>query len=263
MIDKDYSITKYPRPSVAVDGVLFGIESVPPEQRSRLDTKKLKILLVRRGAEPHRGMFALPGGFLKMHETVEEALLREITEETGITNELKIINLGVYSKEGRDERGWIISCAFLALTNKVSLSSQEGSDAVEARWFDFEYSGDGSASTITLKDGDARIELSYENGQSTGRQDIAFDHAQIIYDAFMKLREEVVIHDLIFPLLPPLFTIADLQQPYELITGIETSPANFRRKMLNKIEETEEIAAAVSHRPAKLYRVRKTKQEEN
>ena len=64
---------------------------------------------------------------------------------------------------------------------------------------------------------------------------------------------------MIFQLHTPLFTIADLQQPYELITGIYTSPANFRRKMLAKIEETDETAAAVSHRPAKLYRVRGNK----
>ena len=257
--EKKYSIENYPRPSVAVDGVLFGLESVPSEQRSRLDTKKLKILLVRRGSEPHKGMFALPGGFLRENETVEQALYREINEETGISDEPKIINLGVYSKQGRDSRGWIISCAFLALTNKVSISSQEGSDASEARWFDFEYSGaDGKSETvIKLTDDENTITLLYQNGKFTGGQAIAFDHAEIIYDAFMKLREEVVIHDLIFPLLPPLFTIADLQQPYELITGIMTSPANFRRKMLTKIEETSESAAAVSHRPAKLYRVRR------
>ena len=246
----------YPRPSVAVDSVLFALESVPPEQRSRLDTKKLKILLVRRGSEPHVGMFALPGGFLHKDEEVEHALFRELEEETGISGELKVINLGVYSKKGRDSRGWIISCAFLALTNTVSIASQEGSDAAEARWFDFEYSESGDTSVITLTDRDTVFTLNYENGRYADGQIIAFDHAQIIYDAFIKLREEVVIHDLIFPLLPPLFTIADLQQPYELITGICTSPANFRRKMQSKIEETEETAAAVSHRPAKLYRVR-------
>ncbi len=252
----DYSYEKFPRPSVAVDCALFGLESVPPEKRSQLDTKKLKILLVKRGSAPHEGMFALPGGFLRENETVEHALLREMDEETGIKDELKTINLGIYSKVGRDERGWIISCAFLALTNKVELCSSAQSDAAEARWFDFDFAENKDGAVILLRDGADSIRLDYKNGESCGEQALAFDHAQIIYDAFLKLREEVVIHDLIFPLLPPLFTIADLQQPYELITGIQTSPANFRRKMMNKITETNETAAAISHRPAKLYRVR-------
>ncbi|MCR5122366.1 MAG: NUDIX hydrolase [Ruminococcus sp.] len=252
----DKKQTDYPRPSVAVDSVVFGLESVPPEQRSKLDTKKLKILLVRRGNEPHKGMFALPGGFLKQDEEVEQALSREIAEETGITDELKTINLGIYSKKGRDSRGWIISCAFLALTNKVEICSSEQSDAAEARWFDFDFAENKNSAVILLGDGTESIRLDYSDGKYVGEQLIAFDHAQIIYDGFIKLREEVVIHDLIFPLLPPLFTIADLQQPYELITGKQTSPANFRRKMLNKITETNETAAAISHRPAKLYRVR-------
>ena len=254
MENKPRDYTEYPRPSVAVDGVLFGLESVPPEQRSRLDTKKLKILLVKRGTDPHKGMLALPGGFLRMHETVEQALHRELAEETGITDELKTINLGIYSKEGRDSRGWIISCAFLALTNQVGICTQAESDAAEARWFDFEYAENDGGAVITLSDREESLTLGYSGGEYSGAQLIAFDHAQMIYDAFLRLREEVVIHDLIFPLLPPLFTIADLQQPYELITGIQTSPANFRRKMMTKITETEETAAAISHRPAKLYR---------
>lgn len=245
-----YSIENFERPSVASDCVVFGIDSTEPDSPRNLKQRKLKILLVKRGEEPFMNHYSLAGGFLRNGETIEETALRELKEEAGVSDP-KIINIGVYSKSNRDPRGWIISCAFLALTRTVKLSTAEDSDAFDAHWLNFEYD-DSDGEKITLSDGDEEIVISYNNGKPE-KNPLAFDHAKIIYDAFLKLRDEVINHDIIFDLMPPLFAISDLQQPYEIITGKKTSPQNFRKKMSYKIRETEFFDEKSAHRTSKLY----------
>ncbi len=245
-----YSIENFERPSVASDCVVFGIDSVEPDSPRSLKQHKLKILLVKRGEEPFMNRYSLAGGFLRKGETIEETALRELKEEAGVSDP-KIINIGVYSKADRDPRGWIISCAFLALTRTVELSTAEYSDAFDAHWLNFEYD-DSDGEKITLSDGTEEIIIDYNDGLPK-ENPLAFDHAKIIYDAFLKLRDEVVNHDIIFDLMPPLFAISDLQQPYEIITGKKTSPQNFRKKIASKIRETEFYDQRTAHRTSKLY----------
>ena len=249
-----YSIENYERPSVAADAVVFGIDTEKSSSKNKLDKKKLKILLIKRGEEPFKDMYALPGGFLRKGETVEETALRELKEEAGVIDP-KILLSGVYSKADRDPRGWIISTAFLALTKTVELATDAHSDALEARWFDFFYSENGSDAIITFSDDSREISLKFQNGISRGGT-IAFDHAQIIYDAYKKLRSEVVEHGMIFDLLPDKFTISDLWQPFGAITGVSTSYQNFRKKIMDQIEEVDEFETGASHSPSRLYRKR-------
>ncbi|RLF67488.1 MAG: ADP-ribose pyrophosphatase [Thermoplasmata archaeon] len=108
------------RPMIAVDGVLI---------RDR------KILLVRRGKDPFKGYYALPGGFVEYGETVENAVVREVLEETGIKTRVKEL-LGVYSDPNRDPRGHVISIAFLL--EYVEGEPRGGDDAEKAQWFDLE-----------------------------------------------------------------------------------------------------------------------------
>lgn len=245
-----YSIENYERPSVAADCVVFGIDSIEPDSPRSLRQRKLKILLVKRGEEPFMNRYSLAGGFLRKGETIEETAVRELREEAGVSDP-KIINTGVYSREDRDPRGWIISCAFLALTRTVALSTADDSDALDAHWLDFEYD-DSDGEKITLSDGNNEIVIRYNDGIPS-KNPLAFDHAEIIYDAFMRLRDEVANHDLIFDLMPPLFAISDLQQPYEIIIGKKTSPQNFRKKMASKIRKTEYFDETAAHRTSKLY----------
>ena len=243
----------YERPSVAADAVVFGIDADAAAPHKGLIQRRLKLLLVRRGEEPFAGAYGLPGGFLRKGETIEQTALRELAEESGVS-EPKILHLGVYSAPDRDPRGWVITCAFLALTRTVALSTAAGSDAAEAEWFDFEFAAEpDGCEQITLSDAEQTLHLRYQNG-SLLQNALAFDHGQIIYDAFRQLRDEVMYHDLIFDLMPPLFAVSDLQQPYEIITGTHTSPQNFRKKMASRITETEFYNEAAAHRTAKLYR---------
>lgn len=246
-----YSLEKYDRPSVAADAVVFGIDSIKAEDKKNLDRKKLKLLLVKRGEEPFMGSYSLPGGFLRKCETIEEAAVRELKEEAGVI-EPKLINLGVYSKPDRDPRGWIISCCFIALTNTVELSTAVGSDAESAHWLDLEATDTDEGLSLKLHD-DGMIVYEYSCGHMQSDK-LAFDHGQMILDAFLKLRDEVINHDMIFGLMPEYFTISDLQQPYEAITGIHISPQGFRKKVIGKLTETEFFDEAAAHRTSKLYR---------
>lgn len=243
-----YTIEDYDRPSVAADAVVFGIDTAPPESRNALAQRTLQILLIQRGEEPFAGQYSLPGGFLRRGETVEDTAFRELAEEAGVRG-AKLIPLRVYSAADRDPRGWIISCAFLALSRTVQLSTAAQSDAACAAWHNFAYSAEGNRETVTI--GDALV-LQYENGIAA-ESPLAFDHAQIIRDAFLRLRDEVLHHDLIFDLMPEKFAVSDLQQPYESILGTHTSPQNFRKKMLPKLTETGEYDKTAAHRASMLY----------
>ncbi len=114
---------KYPRPAVTADCVVFGISS----EGDRL------LLLVQRGNESFKGMWALPGGFLNMDETLEECARRELKEETGIETTAHFEELKSFSAIGRDPRGRTITVAFMVEVPLTEVAG--GDDAAEAHWF--------------------------------------------------------------------------------------------------------------------------------
>ncbi len=252
-----YSIKDYERPSVAVDAAVFGVDDY---KSATMDEKRLKILLVKRGEEPFKDMYSLPGGFLRKNETVEEAVHRELAEEAGVTGS-KLIPLKVYSGADRDPRGWIISAAYLSLTNTVKLSTDFSSDAAEAVWLEVVYEISDSTEKLVISGDETFLEITAENGHIV-KNDFPFDHGTIIYDAFKKLQDEVLHHDIIFDLMPELFTVSDLHGPYKMILDKNESMQAFRKRMSSKIEETDQYDdTTAAHRKSKLYR-RKNLQEE-
>ena len=115
----------YPRPSVTVDCVIFGLDNV----------QQLKVLLIQRKLEPYQGDWALPGGFVDMKETLEEAALRELEEETGV-RDVFIEQLYTFGHPDRDPRGRVISVAYFALVNLGLHEIKAASDANQAAWFE-------------------------------------------------------------------------------------------------------------------------------
>lgn len=249
-----YSINNYERPSVAVDSVVFSIKSAKGETYRNNSTPKLAVLLIKRGEEPYKSMYALPGGFLRPNETIEGALARELHEETGIAN-ASLLPLANYSNPGRDPRGWIISCASMALIPECSVQTVSSSDAESSSWFEIEYTSDESEETLSLSSEDEKLVLRYKDGKPR-ESSLAFDHAQIIYDAYKKLQELTLNVNILFNLLPDKFKISELQSIYEVILNKKETPANFRRKMMNYVEETGQTTSDEGHRPSQLYRKR-------
>ena len=181
---------RYEHMAVTTDCVIFCYEDW-----------KLKVLLVRRGGEPYKGMWAFPGGFLRMKETAEQGALRELREETGLSP-ASIGQLGVFSDVDRDPRERVITIAWYALVKPSEVIG--GDDADEAAWFPVD----------TLPP-------------------LAFDHQKIFDAAMERLRRDIHFQPVGFDLLDETFTIPDLQRLYEAILGVKFDRRNFQRKILS------------------------------
>jgi ADP-ribose pyrophosphatase YjhB (NUDIX family) len=192
----------------------------------------LKILLVVRDNKPFRGMLALPGGFLRHNEELEDTAHRELFEETGISaSQFSLIQLKTYSALGRDPRGRVLTTAFLAIAPRF-LPARGGTDARSADWVE--------------------VDPSLES-------QLAFDHWDIVNDALEKIRGEIEFTPLATAFCGDLFTIPELRRTYELIWDVELEPGNFRRKVVHGVSGLVKATGKRKvnqngGRPADLYR---------
>lgn len=211
---------EYPRPAVTVDVVIFTIRA-----------GELAILMIRRGGTPFKGHWALPGGFVEDNESLERAAARELQEETGII-QTSLVQLGAFGDPGRDPRGHTVSVAFYAFI-AVPARPVAADDAADAQW----------VSLATLQ-----------------RARIAFDHQRIIALASERLRDQLGGEPQTsfgrIDLVPPRFTLSELQHVHEAVLGHQVDKRNFRARLLGQ-ELVEPVASAHRtgrHRPAQLYR---------
>ena len=206
---------EFPRAALTVDCVVFGF-----------DEGELKVLLIQRNLAPYAGKWALPGGFVHINETLEEAALRELQEETGIA---RVYLEQLYSFGGidRDPRERVVSIAYYALVKLGDHRIRAATDAREAAWF-------GVSDLPTL----------------------AFDHDHILTVALQRLKGKVQYEPVGFELLPPKFTLSQIQHLYEAILEQQFDKRNFRKKLLSMglLVELDEIEQDVAHRAARLYR---------
>ena len=290
---ENYNIEQFERPSVATDIVAFAVMQDGEQSNIRkLANRELKLLLVKRSQFPYKGAWALPGGFLRPGETIEETAKRELLEETGVENPFLHL-AGVYSEAGRDPRGWIISNSFISLINAENCSLRADTDAWDAAWFCVKLQSDNASSddststtkmikhTLTLSfdsassdsniKGDENIEIKAIVSEKSTRKghnhvssyqivdsgELGFDHAKIIVQSLLELRD-MMEYDLriAFDLLPESFTLAQLQSTIEKVTDKKFLSANFRRKASDYVEETGEVIEGYGHRPAMLFRVK-------
>src|SRR5436190_4797223 len=183
---------EYPRAALTVDCVVFGF-----------DEGELKILLIERGLPPFKGKWALPGGFVRLDETVDEAAHRELLEETGLRN-VFLEQLYTFGAVKRDPRERVVSVAYYALVKLVEHPAVGATDASDARWFPV-------AETPAL----------------------AFDHAEILSTALQRLRGKVSYEPIGFELLPEKFTLSQIQHLYQAVLEVPLDKRNFRKKILS------------------------------
>lgn len=206
---------EYPRGALTVDCVVFGLDDV-----------ELKVMLIQRGREPYLGMWALPGGFVRVAETLDEAARRELEEETGL-HQVFLEQLYTFGEVHRDPRERVVSVAYYALVKLSDHRVQAATDAREAAWF-------GVHEVPSL----------------------AFDHAGILQMGLVRLRGKLRYQPIGFELLPKKFTLSQLQHLYELVLERELDKRNFRKRVLatDLLIETDEVQQDVAHRAARLYR---------
>ncbi len=215
---------EYPRPALTVDCVIFGFDQ----------SSQLKVLLIQRAHDPFKDHWALPGGFVDMEEDLEHAALRELEEETGVTN-VFIEQLYTFGRPGRDPRGRVVSVAYYALVNLAEHPVRAATDARMVKWFELE-----------------------------DIPKLAFDHDEIMQVAINRLQAKVRYQPIGFELLPEQFTLSQLQRLYETVLGVkELNKRNFRTRIL-KMGVLKEVGKqeGVAHRPAVLYSFDKEKYEQ-
>ena len=207
---------QHPRPAVTVDCVVFGFDT----------EGDLKILLIQRDVEPFKNRWALPGGFVRLDETLDDAALRELSEETGL-RDVFLEQLYTFGAPDRDPRERVISVAHYALVALDGRTLSPTTDARSAAWF-------------SLAD----------------LPSLAFDHEKILGTAVQRLKGKVRYQPIGFELLPAKFTLSQLQHLYETILERPLDKRNFRKKILSMglLVELDEIQQDVAHRAARLYR---------
>lgn len=270
-----YDAGIYQNPSVTVDMLIFTVINEKKENYRRLPKKVLKILLIKRGDHPYIGQWALPGGFVGIDESLDEAALRVLKMETNV-DDIYMEQLYTWGEVNRDVRTRVISSSYMALVDSASLEIKAGQDAADARWFTVHCSLLSEKKTLSEKgylyekiieiklcdEGEevfSRIRITENSDgtikrESVENQGIAFDHGKFIEYALDRLRKKIEYTSLAFNLMPKLFTLTELQQVYEVIQGKELLAPAFRRKIGNMVTESNQFTKDAGHRPSQLFR---------
>jgi 8-oxo-dGTP diphosphatase len=221
-VPANYDPSQFPAFAVTVDVVILTMSG-----------SRLHALLVRRGVAPFKGMWAIPGGFKRPTETLEEAAKRELAEETGVDSASLLTQFGAYGDPGRDPRMNVVTVAYLAVLPEVS-GIVAGTDAAAA----------------------ALIPVSEA---LHGKIELAFDHALIVRDAVERVRADLDLTGIATAFVGPTFTLAELRTVYEAVWGVRLDGANFRRGVVAEdgwVMPTGRRArpGATGGKPAELYR---------
>jgi 8-oxo-dGTP diphosphatase len=221
-VPEPYDPSRFPPFAVTVDVVILTMSEAA-----------LQVLLVRRGEAPFRGMSAVPGGFKRPTETLDEAARRELVEETGVDAASLLTQFGAYGDPGRDPRMNVVTVAYLAVLRDVGAITA-GSDAEEA-------------ALVPVSD------------VLKGTIDLAFDHLRIVRDAVDRVRLELEVSGIAAAFVGTTFTLSELRAVYEAVWGVQLDAANFRRSITAEdgwVIPTGQHArpGRAGGRPAELYR---------
>lgn len=212
---------EYPRIDLTVDAVVFGYK---PDEG-------ISVLLIKRKHDPYKGAWAIPGGFVEADEALEDAVARELKEETGIeVNYLE--QLYTFGSPKRDPRKRIVSVAYYALVKPDIYEVHAADDAEGAEWFNIEK-----------------------------LPRLAFDHAEILEMAIFRLRNKISYEPVGFELLDKHFPFSELHKLYETLYGKSIDRRNFKKKFLalDLLKELKEKNSGGKGRPGILYQFDKEK----
>lgn len=226
-----YDPSQFDRPSVTVDVVILTLRA-----------GRLEVLLTQRKEHPFKGFWSLPGGFVGMQESLDEAAARVLRSKGGLEG-VYLEQLYTFGAPQRDPRTRVISVAYYALVEPGRIQEREGNALFRV---------------VVPWEGEAGGPVEVEGGRSR-RHPLAFDHAEILGMAVRRIRGKLEYAPIGFELLPERFTLRQLQQVHETILGRKLNKDSFRRRMLasGRLEPTGELESGTGYRPAELYTLKK------
>jgi len=232
-----YDASAFEHPSVRTDVLIFSVSNSSAENWRRSDKKWFSVLLLRRDQYPEIGKWNLPGTFVNNNETAVDAAYKVLRSEPGAHGDVYLEQLYTFDAINRDPRTRVFSIAQMALVdkNKIQYSGQR-----DVKWFNIEYDND----TLLL----------HNDNLTLTEKDLAFDHAVIIKTGIERLRNKIGYTDIVFDMMPPEFTLGELQQVYEIILGHKLIPAVFRRNIAKKVVSTGKMRTGSGHRPSVLFK---------
>ena len=265
---KDYDSSVFEKLSMTTDILIMSVSNEDTGNYRKLSEKKFSILLVKRDNYPFKDKWCLPGGFVGIDETLDEAAKRVLKTETNL-KDIYIEQLYTFSDIKRDPRMRVISTSYMALVDKNRLMDKLSANA---SWFNVFMLEDEKSYNVTLDNGIEEIKFVVGKklrNKTTDRYDfniikndkLAFDHPLVIVSGIERLKNKIEYTDIVFNMMPKYFTLGELQQVYEVILGKKLLDPAFRRIIANKVEKTDKVQTGGGHRPSALFRYKNNKKK--
>lgn len=258
---KAYNPNEFEKLSMTADILLFSVSDGDQENYRKLKKKYFSVLLVKRDNYPYVNKWCLPGGFIRMDETTEEAAKRILATETNLHN-IYLEQLYTFDDVKRDPRMRVVSTTYMALVDKNKLKDKL---LPNASWFHITLLEDEKSIYVTLDNESETLNYVVQKKlveKTTARYQynvlkndfLAFDHAQVILTGISRLKNKIEYTDIVFNMMPEYFTLGELQQVYEVILDKKLLDPAFRRIIANKVEKTDKVQTGGGHRPSYLFR---------
>jgi len=264
-----YFDSKYEKPSVTVDAVIFRLVNKETKNYRKLPEKKLQIFLSKRNYPPFKDFYGIIGTFIDLNNELSNSMQLCVKNKVGLKN-FYYEQLFTFGENTRDPRARVLSVAYLLLTS-------ENYSLYNGEWFDVDISSSIEQQVYTenghvlsqvtnivlsndnlILDNTLQVTQNKENLRETKNIDIlhsslAFDHIKIVYFALERLKNKLEYTDIIFNLLPKKFTLTELKHSYEVILNEKLLDANFRRKTSKMVQPTNEYITGRGHRSSQIF----------
>ena len=263
---KNYNSNEFEKLSLTTDIIIFSVSNEESNNYRKLSKKHFSVLLVKRNTYPFKDKWCLPGGFVKTDESIDDAAIRILADETNLNN-IYMEQLFTFGKVDRDPRMRIVSTAYMSLIDKSVLKEKI---LKNASWFNMEIFENETEISLILDNNIEVIKVVARKKlieKTTGKyiyeilenKSLAFDHAEVILAGINRLKNKVEYTDIVFNMMPEYFTLGDLQKVYEIILGKKLLDPAFRRIISNKVEKTKKMSTGKGHRPSVLFRYKNDK----
>lgn len=263
---RDYDPNQFERLSLTTDILIFSVSDGIQDNYRKLNEKHFSVLLVKRDNYPFKDKWCLPGGFVGIDESIDEAATRILADETNLRN-IYVEQLYTFGEVNRDPRMRVVSTSYMALVDKNQLLDKLDN---KASWFNINLLEDGREINVLLDNGIEQLSFTVQKKiiqSTTNKYDyeikknnaLAFDHAKVIVYGISRLKNKVEYTDIVFNMMPQYFTLGELQQVYEIILGKKLLAPAFRRIIASKVQKTEKTKVDGGHRPSVMYKYKYNK----